>query len=276
MTDGSRAARRGLRAFLMFFAVSSTAHAISIPPVTVDDYTVVMHSYGFPTSFPDPGQDVYSYQLGSLSAPAYCCGVEALGIPEPFLFTNVSAAPSTSTGSSAALTVYFEVAGPANVYVPLIVTGTLEAGTDALQGATGVSLAEIELTSCLVTGCSIASGQANFAECLAASQIFPCDQIVAGTLLHFSVLSNTEYGLYYYDSATSDNLSGALATGFAEIDPVVSFDPSFTNAANFRIFLSNGIGNSATAPGTAPEPGTFALVALALVAASTLRRQVRS
>lgn len=233
-----------------------------------------MHTYGFQTSFPDPGQEGFAYQLGSLPAPiGYCCGVEALGIPEPFLFTNVSAAPSTSTGSSAALTVYFEVAGPPNVYVPLIVSGTLEAGTDALAGATGLSYAGLELTSCLATGCSVSSGLANFAECLAADQIGACDHIVSGILLHFSVLSNTEYGFYYQDSATSDNLSNALATGFAKIDPIVSFDPSFQDAANFQIFLSNGIGNTAAG---VPEPGTFTLAGIGLCAAAWLRRRARA
>jgi len=262
-------------AFLMFLPLSAV-HGITIPPVTLDGYVVALHSFGGGNLANDQTFTADSDQLGFLPAAFGCCGVEALGIPEPFIFTNVSAAPSTTQGSSAKLTVYFEVVGPPNVDVPLIVTGTLEAATDSVSGATGISLAGIELTDCLPSGCSISSGRANIAECLAGAS--PCDVIVSGTLLHFSVVTNTEYGFYYEDSATSFNQSNTLATGFAEVDPVVSFAPGFADADKFQIFLSNGIGNSASAPGggTVPEPGTFALAGIALAAVTLLRARANA
>lgn len=273
MTSGSRSTGLLLASTLLMFFAASGAHAITIPPVTVDDYTVSMqYRDALNTYPPDPGVSASSDQLGSLSL-GVCCGVEVLGIPEPFLFTDWSTVPGRISGAGAQLTVYVEVAGPLNVYVPLVVTGTLEAGTMS-AGAGSTSVAQIELASCLNTGCSIGSGQANSAECF--NVIGPCDRTVTGTLLHFSVLSNTEFGLDFSDGVTIQNLSNTLATAFAEIDPVVSFDPSFTDAGNFQIFLSDGIGNGGGGGDTAPEPSTFALAVMALTAAAMLRRRVQA
>jgi len=270
MTSGRRAMRWITTSALLTLFAASGAHAITIvPPVTVDDYTVSMQvraaHNGYP---PDPGVVHSSDQLGSLSL-GFGFGVEAFGLPEPSLFADVSVDPSTSGGSGAELTVYYEVVGPPGADVPVVVTGTLEAGTVMLTGATGDSVAQIERADCLNTGCSITSGLANFAEC----SIGLCDQTVAGTLLHFNVLSNTEFGLYFLDGVTIQNTGSDLATGFAAIDPVVSFDPNFSDAGEFQIFLSDGIGNGGTGGGTVPEPGTFALAGIALTAATILRRR---
>ena len=286
MISGSGAVRLVLAsAFLLYSAVGGAQG------IAVDDYTVSLNFSGALESYPpSPIETANSNQLGSLPAPpGFCCFVEALGIPAPFLFASVDAAPLTAAGGGAELTVYYEYVGPVNVYIPLVVTGTLQASLDAPNtltvAPTGDSLAQIALTSCLTQGfgCPIGAGQANLAECFSLDLIAPCDQTVTGTLLHFAVLSNTEFGITYQAGVTLQNGSGlqagGLATGIAEIDPVVSIDPSFADPQDFQLLVSNGIGNDISGgggPSNAPEPSSsLLLLSGALAGLVARRRRVR-
>jgi hypothetical protein len=49
-------------------------------------------------------------------------------------------------------------------------------------------------------------------------------------------------------------------TGDAYVDPYVQIDPSFADAADYRLVISDGIGNSP--PGPIPEPSTWAMMLL--------------
>jgi hypothetical protein len=51
---------------------------------------------------------------------------------------------------------------------------------------------------------------------------------------------------------------GCSARGTAEVDPFLQIDPGFGQAADFQLVLSPGIGNFA--PGTVPEPSTWAMM----------------
>jgi len=56
--------------------------------------------------------------------------------------------------------------------------------------------------------------------------------------------------------ASTNAVLGA-ATSSASADPLIEIDPSFSNAADYSILLSPGVGN---AIGSTPEPGTLMLI----------------
>jgi hypothetical protein len=190
------------------------------------------------------------------------------------MFADASMAPNVDINVSAQLEYFFELVGPAGPAIPLNFTGTLSVGVTGQAGAFMGANAQVESTQCLSGfGCTVASGLANFVGCsLTTSVTDSCNASVTGTLMHFSVDPNTEYGIYETVGVSGHgNTSSVLMTGFAENDPIISIDPSFAGAGNYQILLSDGIGNSADGVAT-PEPGTFALVGLALGMASCLRR----
>jgi hypothetical protein len=60
-----------------------------------------------------------------------------------------------------------------------------------------------------------------------------------------------------------------LATAFA--DPYISIDPSFANAADYSIVVSQGMGNSQTSASATPELASFTLIGIAFCTAALLR-----
>lgn len=274
-----RATGPGLALFAVAGLMLFAAGGLRADAITLDSYTISMNTTGGIDTAPFTSESASSDQLGNLAVPlGYCaginCGVEALGLPNTFMFGDASMAPNVDVGVHADLHFYYELVGPASADpIPLIFTGTLSVGTTGQAGAGMSAIAQVESDQCLAGfGCTIASGLANFAECfLSESLTDSCSASATGTLLHFSVFANTEYGI---DETIGVSGNGAttkvLMTGFAEIDPIISIDPSFAGAGNYQILLSNGIGNSADV--ATPEPATFALVGLALGAVAFLRR----
>jgi len=282
MTDEAREPRAtgpGLALFAVVGLMLFAAGGLHADAITLDSYTISMHASGAIDTPPFTSGDASSDQLGSLAVPlGYCagigCGVEALGLPNAFLFGDASMAPNVDVSVNAQFHYYYEVVGPAStVPIPLIFTGTLSVGVTGQAGANMSANAQVESDQCLAGfGCTVASGMANVAECfLSLSVTDSCSASVTGTLMHFSVDPNTEYGIYETIGVSGHgNTSSVLMTGFASNDPIISIDPSFAGAGNYQILLSNGIGNSADV--ATPEPATFALVGLALGMVAFLRR----
>jgi hypothetical protein len=76
----------------------------------------------------------------------------------------------------------------------------------------------------------------------------------------YAIASSQEYG------------KGGFGSGAAWIDPVISIDPAFADAAKYVVLLSEGIGNAAAVP----EPANAAmLLAGSLLLSGTARRRAR-
>jgi hypothetical protein len=98
---------------------------------------------------------------------------------------------------------------------------------------------------------------------------FGCTNLSISQTFSFDILSNTQYQVRVSAGANvSKTGDGGAAHAFA--DPQFSLDPSFANANDFSLAISNGIGNELAS--SAPEPATFVGAGLALAVFIARRR----
>jgi hypothetical protein len=133
---------------------------------------------------------------------------------------GISVANSSATAS---VTYFFEVAGPPNVQVPLILSAT---GSTSAAGPNAVAFARVEsgggLYACSGTGPAMAS-------CGGAPASF------SGSLA-FMVTSRTLSDVLVTTSGSSTQGSGRFTA--QAVAPAIVIDPSFPNAGAFHIVFS--------------------------------------
>ena len=100
-----------------------------------------------------------------------------------------------------------------------------------------------------------------------------CDPKFDGTL-SFGLTPNT---LYEVDLEAAAHGIGTVGTqsGLGVADPHIFIDPSFADAADYPLLLSNGVGNDLPG-GTVPEPSSLLLLSGALFGLIIVRRQLGS
>jgi hypothetical protein len=96
--------------------------------------------------------------------------------------------------------------------------------------------------------------------------------------LHFDLTPNFVYEVDIFAGAgTGGGGNVGNQSAFAFADPHIYLDPSFADIAGYQLVLSDGIGNDLPGggggpPSGAPEPGTLALIVLAMGALVPGRR----
>ena len=166
----------------------------------------------------------------------------------------------------------FEVVGPGNVSVPIILAGVVNLTADGAIGYYGGVNIGTAGTSCnqnRPTGSTYADSLQSTA-CNFTLAVFAASN------------SAQEVILSAYIQALGPT-AGMLAAGSTDqnvwlmVDPVISIDPSFSDADQFSLVLSPGVGNSGPSS-EVPEPGSLALLgtAAAGMGVRRLRRRVRN
>ncbi len=180
------------------------------------------------------------------------------------LASNVSA----DNEASAAALWAFQIAGPVNIAVPVVIHGLYNASFDNAFGVNGglaMGVDRFRLDQVFSFRCS-------------GGNTSGCDDpsgIHSSFTLHTMALSGFET---FLQITVGGSLFGAssttLGTFTGGIDPIISIDPSFARASEFSLFVSPDAYDGAAA---VPEPETYAmlLAGLAVVGAGARRRRAR-
>lgn len=78
----------------------------------------------------------------------------------------------------------------------------------------------------------------------------------------FTLQAGVTYNIQMYLFADANTLviGGGVDSQFAFVDPIISFDPAFSDGSNFHLFFSPTVGNTPTS--AIPEPSTWAMMIL--------------
>ena len=163
-------------------------------------------------------------------------------------------AADCTNAAQSILSYSFEIFGPANSALPLFVASSTSLDADG-QAVAGATLS--------INGQVLAGGN-----CYVSLRA-DCGTHYALTPMVFS--ANQLYTVTL--NVIAHNLFGP-GRAYAFMDPTFSFDPSFANAADYRLEFSPGVGNGVS-PSFVPEPQTYALVLLGLVGVIATRRLAR-
>jgi hypothetical protein len=180
------------------------------------------------------------------------------------LVSNVSA----DNEASAAALWAFQITGPVNVAVPVVIHGLYNASFDNAFGVNGglaMGVDRFRLDQVFSFRCS----GGNPSGCDDPSGIHSSFTLNTMALSGFETfLQITVGGSLFGASPTT------LGTFSGGIDPIISIDPSFARASEFTLWVSPDAYGSVTA---VPEPETYAslLAGLAVVAAVARRRRRR-
>jgi hypothetical protein len=122
--------------------------------------------------------------------------------------------------------------------IPVSFDVTLDA-TGSVNGGRGTALFELD-------GDTQASVACNY--------FFTCDPSHFNGTLTFQLTPNTAHQVIISAEADAPGPGNGGSSAFA--DPIIYLDPTFTNAANYALTLSSGIGNQAPVP----EPASFLMM----------------
>jgi hypothetical protein len=216
------------------------------------------------------GPGTYTDGISVISLGEFPLTIDVTG-HQPGISQNGALIESTAEGAA---DYYFEVTGgsPGDL-VPLLIQYSFVISTSAAGNDGGASATD-RLTVC-ADRCEASSGADGYVEeqlvdpdvALDVSQSFhgPLPVTVSAGHVHAIWLAAyTSVGAgEYHDPGFAD--ASAVIT-----NTYISVDPSFPNAADYSILVSEGVGND---PQAAPEPGSMALVGSMLVSAALLVRR---
>lgn len=239
---------------IAFAAVILAAAFVTFPlraaPIQIGD------TYAYAYLVNTSGQYCGQGGIGATSASCSFSGAMSRAVPE----NSNGGIASVSLGSTAtagyALTAYwFGLEGPANVNVPIIVSGS--ASTHDNQNALGASYAAYYIYANSTRGFTYLGDF--FASPTACGYInsagYPCHS--SGNFsLNTSVQSDIAFYIWLAAYAGGTNAS-------ASIDPLITIDPSFPLANEFTVVSNADV--FPPQPASTPEPTTFALIGVAAV-----------
>ena len=194
-----------------------------------------------------------SYTLGGVTGVLF-------GFPDAVGQASVHGNKDAASGADAFLTYYFTVVGSTfGQTIPIDISGSLFASATTGPADSVSALAAISVTTAL---------DYDSAEVQAAS---PANGTAfSSPVLHVNFLGGDQY-LNFVQLHTYATGYGGFAQ--ASADPYIYIDPSFANASNYSIVVSQGIGNSPASPSATPEPVSFALAGIGLIGVALIRRR---
>ena len=165
---------------------------------------------------------------------------------------SATAIGSNCTNAAQSILSYsFEIFGPANSALPLFVASTTSLDADG-QAVAGATLA--------ING-----------QILAGGNCYVSLRSGCGTHYSLAAMSFSANQLYTVSLNVIAHNSFGAGSAYAFLDPTFAFDPSFANAAAYRLEFSPGIGNGVPAS-PVPEPETAMLLLLGLAGVVAKRR----
>ncbi len=221
------------------------------------------------TQFNLQAQSVFTGNPGIASSGTFF----ASGFPSasgPVLSVH-GAGPESNTSAnneaSASAVWAFHLSGPANVIVPIVITGLYSASfTDALGVSGGVALGEdrFRLARIFSFRCTYLDSSG-------------CDSSQGNRSQNFTLDANARSGVTNFIlTSVGGSLFGTPTGHFGEfsamIDPIISIDPSFARAGEFTLSFSP---DAYTAVAAVPEPETYALLLAGLAVVGTVARRRR-
>jgi hypothetical protein len=156
--------------------------------------------------------------------------------------TGGNSPPNASAQGTA--TIYFEVFGPANVSVPLIITAS---------GSTSASGVRAE------TSINVGYGAGSLLACSGAGQLAGACGSEPTSFTGSKDFNLTSDGLTDYNVTVTGNSTDGPGSFSATVDPMIEINPTFPDASEFTLVFSS---NDVT---PVPEPSSWILMSSVLV-----------
>jgi PEP-CTERM motif len=242
-------------------ASPSSATSLIVPPA---EYEISLPGAGgFWSDKPQSGEvfpvvgssaGLASYQL---SASTGSMPYASLGFSAPFSVTTKNGQLPNVIGFgpiTAETVYYFAVVGPPGEIVPVDFTATGTISIFFYQAYANIGL------SADVTGPGLSYSSGGCQDTLNSypgSKCAPTKPLIGSTVLQ--VIAGDIYTIDLLASAYGQvNSAAGSVNGVGDVDPYLAIDPSFADAGDFHLVISDGVGNSP--PSAIPEPSTWAML----------------